>query len=253
MRGSGRSWIARHGKGGTRRPSSSLRRIESFGNWLEQLIAESTGKEGKGILPVVGEKVASSDAYGNDRLFIVIQLDGDKEAIDAKSLSQLKSAGHPVVGLRVHDIYELGAQFFLWEMAVAVAGHILGINPFDQPNVESAKARARKMVADYKERGNLPRLTPTLTIKDIAVYGDVAGGTPGGMLTNFLTGAPPGSYISIQAYIQQTSATDRSLRGLRGSLMRRFKLATTVGYGPRFLHSTGQFTRETRGHGRSSK
>jgi transaldolase/glucose-6-phosphate isomerase len=224
-------------------------RIQSFGDWLEQLIAESTGKEGKGILPVVDEQLAPIDAYGSDRVFVVLQLDGDEEAIDETTLSALRSAGHPIARLRIHDVYDLGAQFFLWEMAVAVAGYIIGINPFDQPNVESAKARARKMIDDYKVRRSLPRLSPILITRTMTVYGDVRGEMPNVILTNFLRIATPDAYIAIQAYIKQTDATDRSLRELRGQLMRRFKLATTVGYGPRFLHSTGQLHKGDAGRG----
>jgi transaldolase / glucose-6-phosphate isomerase len=224
-------------------------RIESFGNWVEQLIAESTGKEGKGILPVVGARPAPVDTYGSDRVFVVVQLDGDEQAVSERELNAIKSAGHPVLHLRIHDVYELGGQFFLWEMAVAVAGSIMGINPFDQPNVESAKALARKMVADYKVRGSLPNLTPRLVTDDVAVYGDVLGETPSAVLVNFLKGATPGAYIAIQAYVEQTEATDNSLHQLRGRLMRTFKLATTVGYGPRFLHSTGQLHKGDAGRG----
>ena len=224
-------------------------RIEAFGNWVEQLIAESTGKEGKGILPVVGEQLGPPDLYGDDRLFVSMQLDGDGDAAQEIALSKLRAAGHPVVYLRMHDVYELGGQFFLWEMATAVAGHIIGVNPFDQPNVESAKVLARKMIADYKAQGRLPRPTAALTTKDITVYGDVAGSSPDAMLTNLLAEAKPGAYIAIQAYVQPTDPMDRSLRELRKWLMGRYKLATTLGYGPRFLHSTGQLHKGDGGRG----
>jgi transaldolase / glucose-6-phosphate isomerase len=223
--------------------------IESFGNWIEQLIAESTGKEGKGILPVVGEPLGPPEAYGDDRLFVSLRLDGEEDALAETRLSALRAAGHPVVHLRMHGVYELGRQFFLWEMAIAVAGYIIGVNPFDQPNVESAKVLARKMVADYKVQHKLPSLTPALTMGEIAVYGDVAGSSPDTMLTNFLAEAKPGAYIAIQAYVQPTDLTDRSLLELRKWLMERFKLATTVGYGPRFLHSTGQLHKGDAGRG----
>ena len=223
--------------------------VESFGNWVEQLIAESTGKEGKGILPVVGEQLGTPDAYGDDRLFVSLQLDGEGDALDEMGLSTLRAAGHPVVCLRMHDVYELGGQFFLWEVATAVAGYIIGVNPFDQPNVESAKILVRKMIADYKVQRRLPGLIAALTTEDITVYGDLAGNSPDVMLTNFLTGAKPGAYIAIQAYVQPTDSTDRSLLELREWLMERFKLATTVGYGPRFLHSTGQLHKGDAGRG----
>jgi len=129
-------------------------RIASFGDWVEQLVAESTGKEGKGILPVVGEQVGSSDVYGEDRLFVSIRLDGD-EANDTL-LKALEDAGHPVLYISLHDVYDIGGQFFLWEMAIAVAGYRLGINPFDQPDVEAAKILAREIAAEYREKGSLP-------------------------------------------------------------------------------------------------
>jgi transaldolase/glucose-6-phosphate isomerase len=215
--------------------------IGSFGDWIEQLIAESTGKEGKGILPVVGEPLGPPDVYGNDRLFVQLRLDGDNSA-DA-ALDSLEAAGHPVVRMRIHEIYDLGAQFFLWEMATAVAGHLLSINPFNQPNVEAAKSLARNMVAAYTETGKLP--------SGEAVSPSTAA------LHAFLSRAQKGSpasdsgrsYIAIQAYVQPTQETDILLRTLRIQLRDRYKLATTVGYGPRFLHSTGQLHKGDAGNG----
>ena len=172
-------------EGGTSSTFFISPRIESFGNWVEQLIAESTGKEGKGILPVVGEKVAPVDTYGSDRVFVVIQLDGDEQADRRQRARAIKSAGHPVLHLRIHDVYELGGQFFLWEMAVAVAGSIMGINPFDQPNVESAKALARKMVADYKVRGSLPEPDPEPRHGGHRGLRGRAGGTPSAVWSIF--------------------------------------------------------------------
>jgi transaldolase / glucose-6-phosphate isomerase len=224
-------------------------RIESFGNWIEQLIAESTGKEGKGILPVVGEQLGPPDAYGNDRLFVSLQLDGDGDELDEMDLEALRAAGHPVVYLRMHELHELGRLFFLWEMATAVAGYVIGVNPFDQPNVESAKILARKMIADYEMKGKLPVPAPKLTTENMTVYGDAVGSSPEAMLSNFLAGEKPGDYIAIQAYVQPTDPTDESLLELREWLMKRFKLATTVGYGPRFLHSTGQLHKGDAGRG----
>lgn len=224
-------------------------RIEAFGNWIEQLIAESTGKEGRGILPVVGTQLGPPAVYGNDCLFVSLQLDGDEDSFQETALSKLRAAGHPVVYLRIHDVYQLGGQFFLWELATAVAGHILGVNPFDQPNVESAKVLARKMIADYKVRGRLPRPSAALTTEYVTVYGEIAGGSPAAMITDFLAGAKPGSYIAIQAYVQPTDPMGRSLRELQKWLMGRYKLATTIGYGPRFLHSTGQLHKGDGGRG----
>jgi glucose-6-phosphate isomerase len=221
--------------------------LASFGDWVEQLIAESTGKEGKGILPVVGEAVGLPANYGEDRLFVHVCLDGD-ETHDA-ALAELEKAGHPIVRLSLHDLYDLGGQLFLWEMAVAVAGHCLGINPFDQPNVEAAKAGARQIVAEYREKGSLPAETPSLEDEDIAVYGEAQGSNPGEALTVFLGRAKAGAYVALQAYLQPTAATDAALQALRTRLRDQLRLATSVGYGPRFLHSTGQLHKGDAGHG----
>jgi len=222
-------------------------RIASFGDWVEQLIAESTGKEGKGILPVVGEGVGLPANYGEDRLFVYVRLDGD-ESQDA-ALAELERGGNPIVRLSLHDRYDLGGQLFLWEMAIAVAGHRLGINPFDQPNVEAAKALARQITAEYREKGSLPDEKPALTGGDISVYGEIAGGTPGEALVGFLGKAHAGAYIALQAYVQPTAETDEALQALRTRLRDRFRLATTLGYGPRFLHSTGQLHKGDAGRG----
>jgi hypothetical protein len=223
--------------------------LESFGNWIEQLIAESTGKEGKGILPVVGERLGPPDAYGTDRLFVSLRLDGDGDELDEKRFEALRAAGHPIVYLRMHDVYELGRQFFLWEMATAVAGYVIGVNPFDQPNVESAKVLARKMIEDYEAEGKLATPTPALTTESMTVYGDVAGSSPEAMLGSLLAAEKPGAYIAIQAYVQATGPTDESLLELREYLKVRFKLATSLGYGPRYLHSTGQLHKGDSGRG----
>lgn len=207
--------------------------IASFGDWVEQLIAESTGKDGLGILPVVGEPLGAPDVYGNDRVFVYLQLDGD-ETYDA-ALDALAQAGHPVVRLHLQDKYDLGGQFFLWEMATAVAGQRLGIQPFDQPNVEAAKILARQMVAAYADSGELPT-------------GETAPATTAA-LAAFLEQARPGDYVAIHAYVPPTPATDAALLGLRTRLRNQYKLATTVGYGPRFLHSTGQLHKGDGGNG----
>jgi hypothetical protein len=187
--------------------------------------------------------------YGNDCLFVSLQLDGDVDALQEIALTKLRAAGHPVVYLRMNDVYELGGQFFLWEMATAVAGHIIGVNPFDQPDVESAKVLARKMIADYKVQGRLPLPNAALTTEDITVYGDVAGSSPDIMIANFLAEAKPGDYIAIEAYVQPTDPMAKSLQELRKWLMGRYKLATTMGYGPSFLHSTGQLHKGDSGRG----
>ncbi|MCB8926120.1 MAG: bifunctional transaldolase/phosoglucose isomerase [Ardenticatenaceae bacterium] len=207
--------------------------IASFGDWVEQLIAESTGKNGKGILPVVGEPVLESAAYGDDRLFVYLRLAGDAGFDTA--VSQLEQAGQPTICFDLRDLYDLGAQFMIWELATAVAGHILDIQPFDQPNVESAKVLARKMVSAYQETGKLPQL-------------DSAEPTAAN-LEAFIAQANPGDYIAIQAYVPPTPETDRLLQKLRTQLLEETQCATTVGYGPRFLHSTGQLHKGDAGNG----
>jgi transaldolase/glucose-6-phosphate isomerase len=221
--------------------------VASFGDWLEQLIAESSGKEGKGIVPVVGEPLGSPDSYGDDRLFVNFFLNGD-ETHNA-TLTALEKAGHPIIRISLHDRYDLGAQCFLWEMGVAVACHRLGVNPFNQPNVEAAKTRARQAVDEYKKRGTLPVDTPTLIDGEIAVYGAVKAESPGAALAAFLSQSKPGAYVAIQAYVQPTAEIEAALQGLRTKVRNRFQLATTLGYGPRFLHSTGQLHKGDGGHG----
>ncbi|MGD8625787.1 MAG: bifunctional transaldolase/phosoglucose isomerase, partial [Anaerolineae bacterium] len=211
--------------------------LANFADWIEQLVAESTGKEGKGIVPVVGEPLGPPGVYGDDRLFVYLRLAGD-EGVNADldaALQVLAEAGQPVLRLALHDLYDMGAQFFLWEMATAIAGHLLGINPFDQPNVEAAKVRARRAVEAYAAEGALP--------------GDEAASTGSGALKIFLAGAQAGDYVALQAYLQPTPETDAALRVLRVLLRDQLKLATTVGYGPRFLHSTGQLHKGDAGNG----
>ena len=224
-------------------------RIEAFGNWIEQLIAESTGKEGRGILPIVGAQPGPPDVYGNDCLFVSLQIDGEMNVPQETALTKLRGAGHPIVYLQMRDAYELGGQFFLWELATAVIGHLIGVNPFDQPNVESAKVGARKMIAEYKARGRLPKPSPVLSTKEVQVYGEAKGASPGAVLASYFERARAGDYIAIEAYVQPTDRMDRSLRELRELLMARYRLATTLGYGPRFLHSTGQLHKGDAGRG----
>ncbi len=226
--------------------------IASFGDWVEQLIAESTGKEGQGILPVVGEPVGKPEDYGDDRLFVHLKIDGD-HTYDAE-VEALENAGHPIVRMHLSDLYELGGQFFLWEMATAVAGYRMGINPFDQPNVESAKVLAREMVSAYQEEGKLPTLEATLEEDEITTFTDPTMDTTNldsapQALESFLETAQPGAYITVQAYLQPTPETDQALLALRTHLRDHTHLATTLGYGPRFLHSTGQLHKGDAGRG----
>lgn len=225
-------------------------RIASFGDWAEQLIAESTGKAGKGILPVVGESPGEVEGYEDDRLFVYLKLGGDG-TYDAIATG-LEQADQPVIRLAQDDTYDLGGQFFLWEMATAVAGHRIGIHPFDQPNVEAAKVLAREMVAAYLKSGQLPHSEPILSSESLAVYSSLSlkAKSPVEALAEFLSLAGTGAYVAIQAYLPMTEEeTGRGLAGLRGRIRERTRLATTLGYGPRYLHSTGQLHKGDAGRG----
>jgi transaldolase/glucose-6-phosphate isomerase len=224
--------------------------IAGFGGWVEQLIAESTGKEGKGILPVVEEPIAPPEMYANDRLFIHMHLLGDESHSDA--LKNIVDAGQPVIDVQIRDRYNLGGQFFLWELATAIAGYRLGIQPFDQPNVESAKLRARQMVATYKAKGKLPTESPLLERDGLQVYGNaniIKAATAEEALAQFLAQARPGDYITLQAFVAPNLDTENALQALRTRLRERYRLATTSGFGPRFLHSTGQMHKGDGGNG----
>lgn len=222
-------------------------RIAAFGDWIEQLIAESTGKEGKGILPVVGEPLGPPEVYGNDRVFVSLRIGDDRTG--EEGLRTLAAAGHPVVNLRMADLYDLGGQCFFWEMATVAAGWRLGINPFDQPDVEAAKVLARRMIAEYREKGAMPEETPALNTPGISLYGDVASVTPGAALAEFMGQDGTGAYAAIQAYLRPCPETGEALARLRLRLRERFHIAVTVGYGPRFLHSTGQLHKGDGGRG----
>jgi transaldolase/glucose-6-phosphate isomerase len=218
-----------------------------FADWLEQLVAESTGKVGKGIVPVVGEAVGSPDVYAADRLFVYLRLSDDdshRAAVDA-----LIAAGHPVIETQLRDVYDLGAHFFLWEFATAVAGARLGIHPFDQPDVESAKVQARKMMSQYMDTGKLPEIEIALQEGELSVAGDVRAQSIAAAFNEFIAGGEAGDYISLQAYIQPSAAAEDALRAMQSALRDRTRLATTLGFGPRFLHSTGQLHKGDRGSG----
>jgi glucose-6-phosphate isomerase len=228
--------------------------LSSFGVWVEQLIAESTGKEGKGILPVAHEAPGAPGVYAADRLFVYLRLAGDSTQDD--TIKALAGAGHPVVQFELQDIYDLGGEFFRWEIATIIAGRRLGINPFDQPNVESAKVLARKMVAEFQEKGKLPELVPTSKESGIAAYADTPGASLSEILRKFLAQAASTvgagqsrSYVALQAYVAPNAETDEALNKLAQRIRDRNQLAVTIGYGPRFLHSTGQLHKGDAGNG----
>ncbi|MFO7952128.1 MAG: glucose-6-phosphate isomerase [Bacillota bacterium] len=229
-------------------------KIKPFADWVEQLIAESTGKEGTGLLPVWGSPVIPPERYTGDRAFIYYHLD-EKDPGD-KKVESLIEAGHPVIKISLHDLYDLGGECFRWMMATAIAGWALGINPFNQPNVEAAKVRAREMVETYRQKGTLPEQKPDLEAEEIKVYSEFQAESLPQAWNTFLEQASPGepggggkSYLAIQAYVKPDPETDRALRELRNALEARTKMAVTTGYGPRYLHSTGQLHKGDAGNG----
>ena len=217
-----------------------------LGNWLEQLIAESTGKEGKGILPVLDEPLADPRFYSRDRVFVFFQ-DGADD--NSPKVAGLAAAGHPVITIRPHDRYDLGGQMFLWEMATTVAGHILGINPFDQPGVEAAKKYARLIIDSYREHKGLPSELPSLTTPECVIYGGPPAAAFAGVLKNFLSAAAKNDYVCLQVYLSPTPEVDEALQSLREKIFAKHGLAVTIGYGPRYLHSTGQLHKGDSGNG----
>ena len=222
--------------------------ISSFGGWVEQLIAESTGKNGKGILPVDGESVENPEYYSDDRLFIYMHLKNDTK--DRDDVKKLIDAGHPLIEIILDDIYDLGEQFFIWELAAAVAGWRLGIQPFDQPDVESAKILAKQLVKEYQEKGKLTEQQVVHSDGKIKVFGDIKVDSVDEALKAFLNNfVTEGSYVAMQAYIKPDKEYDEVLHELRMKIMKKYKTAVTVGYGPRFLHSTGQLHKGDAGNG----
>jgi transaldolase/glucose-6-phosphate isomerase len=202
-------------------------KLDSFGYWTEQLIAESTGKEGTGIVPVEGEPLARPAAYGTDRVIAYVRLGSKQDA----AVAALARAGHPVIAFHLKDPYDLGAEFMRWEIATAVAGFLLDIDPFDQPNVQESKDNTVRLLGAYTATGRLPDEggARAVTAPDFAT-----------VLDRHLQRLRPGRYAAVTAYVDRTPVRERALLALRTILRDRFKVATTVGYGPRFLHSTGQ-------------
>jgi transaldolase/glucose-6-phosphate isomerase len=222
--------------------------VSELGAWLEQLVAESTGKRGKAIIPVDGEGVRAPDAYGADRLFVSLQVEGESAAAHAAAVSALERAGRPVVRLTLQDRYDLGAEFFRWEIATAVAGAVMGINAFDQPDVEAAKIEARRLTDEVEATGALPPETPIAEELGIRLFADPANAaalakaprTLEGILCAHLARLGKGDYFALQAYLEMNEEHEAALQALRGAVLDRRRVATTLGFGPRFLHSTGQ-------------
>ncbi|CAE6797344.1 bifunctional transaldolase/phosoglucose isomerase [Nitrospira defluvii] len=225
--------------------------VASFGAWLEQLLAESTGKEGKGIIPVDREAAGTPSVYGADRLFVYIRLQSGPDKHQDDAVDTLEQAGQPVVRIAVADRYDLGQEFFRWEFATAVAGSIMGLNPFNQPDVEASKIVTKQLTSAYERTGTLPPESPFLDAQGITLYADpvygeiltaVAGPSPS--LTNYLSAhlnqLAAGDYFALLAYLDMNGAHEAWLQALRHRVRDTKRVATCLGFGPRFLHSTGQ-------------
>jgi transaldolase/glucose-6-phosphate isomerase len=225
--------------------------IWDFGAWLEQLMAESTGKEGKGLIPVDREPLGPPEAYGNDRVFAYIRTEKGFDAAQDKAVDALAKAGHPVVTIALADIYNLGQEMFRWEIATAVAGSVIGINAFNQPDVEASKIATRKLTSEYEKNGSLPAETPFFSDGGIQLFSDeknVAALTSAaasdkslvGYLRAHLNRLGAGDYFALLGYVQMNEPHDKTLQSIRTSVRDKKRSATCLGFGPRFLHSTGQ-------------
>ena len=221
--------------------------ISDLGAWLEQLIAESTGKLGKGIIPVDREALGSPSVYGNDRLFAYLRLESAPDRQQDEKVAALEAAGQPVVRIAIPDIYDLGQEFFRWEIATAVAGSILGINPFDQPDVEASKVETRKLTAEYEKTGALPEEKPLFEQDGIRLFADRSNAAALGSKTSLeaylgahLGRLAAGDYFAILAFIEMNEQNEHELLDMRHAVRDQRRVATCLGFGPRFLHSTGQ-------------
>jgi transaldolase/glucose-6-phosphate isomerase len=221
--------------------------IFDLGAWLEQLIAESTGKSGRGIIPVDRERLAKPDTYGSDRVFAYLRLESEPDKEQSAAVDTLAKAGQPVVRIVLPDIYSLGQEFFRWEIATAVAGALIGINAFNQPDVEASKIATRKLTSEYESTGKLPSESPFFTGDGAKLYADLkntaalkGGGTLAGFLKKHLARIGAGDYFALLGYITMNEAHEEALQSIRLAVRDNKKVATVLGFGPRFLHSTGQ-------------
>lgn len=219
-------------------------KISSFGYWVEQLIAESTGKELKGILPVEGEATGKSGSYGKDRIFVHITVNKQKEKNEVKNIQRK----FPFIEIRLNELYDLGGQFFLWEFATAVAGTVMEINPFDEPNVKESKDNTSAVLDYFEKNKNFPAQNPKSETGELKIYFDDSGKNQKkssgkdarAQLISFFKKVKKGDYISLMSYLQKNEVNEKLLQKIRELLRKNFRSATTLGYGPRFLHSTGQ-------------
>jgi len=223
--------------------------IHSLDLWIEQLIAESTGKEERGLLPVAGEPLGPPDVYGEDRVFVYVRTEGTTDEETERKLDRLEEAGHPVIRRRIESPLSLGGEFFIWEFATAVAGVVMRINPFDQPNVTESKDNTLRLLDVYHSTRRLPEPEPLLLQGELTVFGDsglrALIETEKSSLSNcmaaHLSRVKEGDYVALTGYLHETPVTNQLLSRVRNLIRDRLKAATTIGYGPRFLHSTGQF------------
>ena len=228
----------------------SSRKISDFGAWAEQLIAESTGKDGKGLIPIDGEPLGDVTLYGKDRFFIDLRTEGESDAAHDEKLAALEQAGHPVVRIVMKSIEHIGQEFFRFEMATAVAGSVLGINPFNQPDVEAAKIKTRELTAAFEKSGALPTETPVMSSAHVDLYTDDrnatdlrkagADGDLGSWLKAHLSRTGADDYVALLAYIERDAAHIGALQTMRLAVRDKHHVATCAEFGPRFLHSTGQ-------------
>jgi len=221
--------------------------IFDLGAWLEQLLAESTGKTGKGIITVDRERLARPSAYGDDRLFVYLRLAAKPDRAQDAAVAALQKAGHALVRVTLPNIYNLGQEFFRWEIATAVAGSILGINAFNQPDVEASKIETRKLTSEYEMTGKLPPESPFFEEKGVKLFADEKNTAAlkgeaklAGVLRAHLSRLGPSDYFAVLAYIPMNPANEKALQSIRHAVRDKKKVATVLGFGPRFLHSTGQ-------------
>ncbi len=221
--------------------------IESLGLWLEQLIAESTGKEGKGLIPIAGEPHAAR--YGEDRVFVQVKFKGSKDQKTAALAAKLEKAGRPLQTLEMKDANDLGAEIFRWEIAVSILGRKLGINPFDQPNVQLAKEKAKSLMAGLKRDGSLPEvsaqaeadgLSLSFSKSSLVFFKESSSSPIESAFKSFLNSAKPADYACLLSYLCSDGKYQDAVGELRTSLLNKTGLAVQAGYGPRYLHSTGQ-------------
>lgn len=224
--------------------------IHDLGAWLEQLLAESTGKNGQGLIPVDRETAGATEVYGDDRLFVYLRLSSATDPVQEAAIAELENAGQPLITISLTDVYDLGQEFFRWEFATAVAGSIIGINPFDQPDVEASKVETRKLTEEYERTGSLPPEEPFYEADGIKLFADERNSSDlkhtatevslRGYLKAHIDRLQPNDYFAMLAFIEMNDEHERALQTTRDAFRDAKHVATCVGFGPRFLHSTGQ-------------